>query len=263
MALVGAVDDLVKLRTPRAGLGWKGKLLGQFLVAAIPAACFYSGWCEPADEPLMVPSGAGTLFGTWLIVPWCMVVIVATTNAVNITDGLDGLATGCLALAVTAVGVVTYLCAAGPARELVVVAGAMLGALVGFLPLNRHPAQVFMGNVGSLALGGLLGYLALATGTEFWLPLVGGVFAAEVVSVILQIGSVNLLGKRVLLCAPLHHHFEFLGWAEAKVVRRFWVAAACCAVAGVGLSLAGSSFLRSSTATEGIIMARHETTSRR
>ncbi len=123
-----------------------------------------------------------------------------------------------------------------------------------------------MGNVGSLALGGLLGYLALATGTELWLPLVGGVFAAEVVSVILQIGSFKLLGMRVLLCAPLHHHFEFRGWHEAKVVRRFWIAAACCAVAGVGLSLVGSSFLRSSITSEhadGMIMARQDSTLRR
>ena len=119
----------------------------------------------------------------------------------NITDGLDGLAAGCLALSVTAIAAVTVLCVDGPARELVVVAGATLGALAGFLPLNRYPAQVFMGNAGSLALGGLLGYLALATGTELWLPLVGGVFAAEVVSVILQIGSFKMLGKRVLLCA--------------------------------------------------------------
>ena len=210
--------------------------------------------------------GAGTLAGSWLIIPWCMVVVVATSNAVNITDGLDGLAAGCLALAVTATAVVTYLCVAGPTRELLVVAGATLGALVGFLPLNRHPAQLFMGNVGSLALWGLARLSRVATGTELGLPLVGGVFAAEVVSVILQIGSFKLLGKRVLLCAPLHHHFEFRGWHEAKVVRRFWIAAACCSVAGVGLSLVGSSLLRSSTAAEhaeGMIMARHEGISRR
>ncbi len=112
MALVGAIDDLVKLHTRRAGLGWKGKLLGQFLVAAVPAGCFYAGWSAPADEPLLILSGAGTLAGSWLIIPWCMVVVVATSNAVNITDGLDGLAAGCLALAVTAIAVVTYVCVA-------------------------------------------------------------------------------------------------------------------------------------------------------
>ncbi|HEY4312478.1 MAG TPA: phospho-N-acetylmuramoyl-pentapeptide-transferase [Pirellulales bacterium] len=243
MAVVGAVDDLIKLRTRRSGLGWRGKLLGQVIVAAIPAICFYAGWCEPDDASFL--PGVFCLTESWGIVPWTLLVLIATTNAVNITDGLDGLATGCLALAALALTIVMYFNGTAASGELMVIAAAMVGALLGFLPFNLHPARVFMGNVGSLALGGLLGGLALASGTDSWLPFVGGVFVAEAVSVILQIGSFKLFRKRLLLCAPLHHHFEFHGWPEVKVVRRFWLAAAICAVSGVMLCLAGMAFEQS------------------
>lgn len=245
MAAVGAVDDLVKLRTRRAGLGWRGKLLGQLVVAAIPAIGFSAGWCAPADESLLIFPGAGAMADSWFIIPWVGLVIVATANAVNITDGLDGLATGCVLCAVLAVGVITTFCITGPQRELIVVAGASAGALIGFWPWNRYPARVFMGNTGSLALGGLLGFLALATGTEMWLPLIGAVFVAEAVSVIVQIVSFKTRRHRVLLCAPLHHHFEFLGWPETKIVRRFCAAATGCAALAVVMNLAGSVLLRS------------------
>jgi phospho-N-acetylmuramoyl-pentapeptide-transferase len=118
------------------------------------------------------------------------------------------------------------------AGELSVVCGAMMGACLGFLWYNCHPAQVFMGDTGSLPLGGLLGLIAVATRQELLLLVIGGVFVAEAASVLLQVGSYKWRGKRVLLCAPLHHHFQFLGWPESKIVVRFWIAAALCAVVG-------------------------------
>jgi len=237
MAGVGAIDDLIKLRTPRNGLGWRGKLLGQFLVAAIPAIAWGGGLLSPTAGPPWFLSGAAALGSHWLVVPWSMAVIVATANAVNLTDGLDGLATGCLIFAVAAIAVVACLCVTNPAQDLVVVAGAVVGALAGFLPFNLHPARVFMGNVGSLSLGGLLGFLAVATGTELMLPIIGGVFFAEAVSVVAQIVGFKAFGKRVLRCAPLHHHFEFLGWPETKVVRTLWLAGLGCGVLGACLAL--------------------------
>jgi phospho-N-acetylmuramoyl-pentapeptide-transferase len=234
LALLGAIDDFVKLHTRAAGLGWKAKLLGQVCVAAIPAICFYGGWCMPADGRLPLVGGGSAALG-WMIIPWTILVIVATSNAVNLTDGLDGLAAGCLLLATLAIGMIAYSNNAAAAPELLVVAGAMVGGLLAFLRFNRQPAQVFMGNVGSLSLGGLLGLLALATGTELLLPLVGGVFVVETASVILQLGVYRWTKKRVLRCAPLHHHSEFLGWPERTIVRRFWLASAACAVVGIAL----------------------------
>ena len=239
LALVGAADDLVKIRTRATGLGWKAKLLGQTAVAAIPAICFYSGWCQPATCDLPMIAGGAMLATSWLMIPWIMLVIVATSNAVNLTDGLDGLAAGCLALVAAAIGLIATANAHGNARELVVVAAALAGSLLAFLRFNRHPAQVFMGNVGSISLGGLLGFLAVATGTELLLPLVGAVFVAEAISVILQIGTYRLTRRRIFLCAPLHHHFEFLGWPEPTIVRRFWAITALCATVGVGVSMGG------------------------
>jgi phospho-N-acetylmuramoyl-pentapeptide-transferase len=234
LAFLGAIDDLVKLRTSAAGLGWRAKLLGQVCVAAIPAICFYTRWCGPAEYrlPLMGTVSAGV---GWTIIPWTILVIVASSNAVNLADGLDGLAAGCLLLATLAIGAISYGSSAHVAPELLVVAGAMIGALLAFLPVNRHPAQVFMGNVGALSLGGLLGLLALGTGTELLLPLVGGVFVAEAASVILQLTVYRWTKRRILRCAPLHHHFEFLGWPERTIVRRFWLASAACAAAGIAL----------------------------
>ena len=191
------------------------------------------------------------------MIPWVVLVIVATANAVNITDGLDGLATGSALAAVLAIGVITACCVTGPQRELIVVAGALAGGLIGFWPWNRHPARVFMGNTGSLAVGGLLGFLALATSTEMWLPLVGGVFVAEAVSVIVQIVSFKTRGRRVLLCAPLHHHFEFQGWSETKIVRRFCAAAAGCALLAVAINLGGAVLLRSTMATKSTNLTGH------
>lgn len=226
LAIVGGIDDLVKLRTKARGLGWRAKLLGQLSVALPAAGC------------LAVWRGESSL---WWTVPWLTLVIVGSSNAVNITDGLDGLAAGCLLLATLATGCAIYARGNPATAELMVLAAAVMGALLGFLWFNRRPAQVFMGNVGSLPLGGLLGVLAAATEQELLLIVSGGVFVAEAASVLLQIGAFRAFRKRIFRCAPLHHHFEFLGWPEGRVVTRFWAAAAMCAAGAMVLVSLGVS----------------------
>ncbi len=163
-------------------------------------------------------------------------VIVASSNAVNLTDGLDGLAIGCTVIAAGALAVLTYL--SGHATfatylelqrmpqigELTIFCGAMVGSSIGFLWYNAHPAEVFMGDVGSLALGGAIGTVAVMIKQELLLPFIGGIFVIEALSVILQVGSYKLRKKRIFKMAPIHHHFELLGWSESKVIVRFWIA---------------------------------------
>jgi len=165
------------------------------------------------------------------------VVIVGSSNAVNLTDGLDGLAIGCTVIAAGALTVLTYVSSnyrwatyldiqyIPKVGELTVFCGALVGASLGFLWYNAHPAEIFMGDVGSLSLGGTLGVIAVIIKQEILLFFVGGVFVLEAVSVILQVGSFKLRGKRIFRMAPIHHHFELLGWSESKVIVRFWIAA--------------------------------------
>ena len=164
------------------------------------------------------------------------IVLVGSSNAVNLTDGLDGLAIGCTVIAAAAEAVLTYV--SGHATfstylelermpqvgELTIFCGAMVGAAIGFLWYNAHPAEVFMGDVGSLALGGAIGTVAVIIKQELLLPFIGGVFVIEALSVILQVGSYKLRKKRIFKMAPLHHHFELLGWSESKIIVRFWIA---------------------------------------
>ncbi len=245
LALLGAVDDLVKLRSQRPGISARGKLAGQLLIAAVAAIVLYfdhaslpEGLALPPPWNLS-PASLGICF-----IPLAIVVMVGSSNAVNLTDGLDGLAGGCMLFAAAAMTLVVY--AAGHAQwaaylnvphvagcgELAVLAAAMIGAVVGFLWFNCHPAQVFMGDTGSLPLGGLLGYMAVVARQELMLVVIGGVFVAEAASVILQVGWFKWRRRRILLCAPLHHHFQFRGWPESKIVVRFWIAAALCALLG-------------------------------
>ncbi len=165
-----------------------------------------------------------------------VLVIVGSSNAVNLTDGLDGLAIGCTVIAAGALAVLTYL--SGHATfatylelqkmpqigELTIFCGAMVGSAIGFLWYNAHPAEVFMGDVGSLALGGAIGTVAVMIKQELLLPFIGGIFVVEALSVILQVGSYKLRKKRIFKMAPIHHHFELLGWSESKVIVRFWIA---------------------------------------
>jgi phospho-N-acetylmuramoyl-pentapeptide-transferase len=174
-----------------------------------------------------------------------MVVITGASNAVNLTDGLDGLASGLVAIAAIAFAGMCYLTGHAKfseylntgylpfAGELTVFCAAVLGSALGFLWYNCHPADVFMGDTGSLALGGALGVVAVLIKREFWLVLVGGVFVAEALSVMLQVASFKLTGKRILRMSPLHHHFELMGWPESRVVLRFYIAGALLALLSI------------------------------
>jgi phospho-N-acetylmuramoyl-pentapeptide-transferase len=168
---------------------------------------------------------------------WVVIVLTGSSNAVNLTDGLDGLAIGCTIIAAGALAVLTYvsgnvifsdyleLTHMERVGELTVFCGSMVGASIGFLWYNAHPAEVFMGDVGSLALGGAIGTVAVIIRQELLLPFIGGIFILEAVSVLLQVGSYKLRKKRIFKMAPLHHHFEQLGWSESKVIVRFWIGA--------------------------------------
>jgi phospho-N-acetylmuramoyl-pentapeptide-transferase len=237
---IGLIDDWLKLtHIRRKGLHIREKLLAQVLVA-LGIACFI--YFSPEDRA-GVTQIATPFFkevspdlGVWYI-PVIVFIIVGTCNAVNLTDGLDGLAIGPLIIAIFAFTVIAYV--AGNAQfanyllipyikgggEIAVFGGAVIGASLGFLWFNAYPAEVFMGDVGSLALGGALGTMAVLVKHELLLPLVGGIFFIEALSVLLQIASFQLTGKRIFRMAPLHHHFEEKGWTESKVIVRFWIVA--------------------------------------
>ncbi|HJM63783.1 MAG: phospho-N-acetylmuramoyl-pentapeptide-transferase [Roseibacillus sp.] len=184
---------------------------------------------------------------SWLAIPFFMIIITGCSNAVNLTDGLDGLATGCTITVSLAYAVIAYL--AGRLigleylhipfhpllGELTVVLMALVGAGMGFLWWNCHPAKVFMGDTGSLAIGGALATAAICIKQELLLVIIGGVFVAEALSVILQVGSFKLRGKRIFAMAPVHHHFELRGWHESQVITRFWIISIVLAMAGLGL----------------------------
>jgi phospho-N-acetylmuramoyl-pentapeptide-transferase len=251
LALIGAVDDLVKLRRTANGISARSKLAAQLAVATVAAVVLYRQHAGLADGlQLRLPLVDTTLSLGVAFIPLAVIVIVGASNAVNLADGLDGLAGGCLIFATAGMGVVAY--ASGHAElaaylnipripgsgEMAVLAGGMIGGVLGFLWFNCHPAQVFMGDTGALPLGGLLGLLAVVTRQELLLLVVGAVFVVEAASVLLQVGYYRWRRRRVLLCAPLHHHFQLRGWAENKIVVRFWIASALCALLGLaGLKL--------------------------
>jgi phospho-N-acetylmuramoyl-pentapeptide-transferase len=182
----------------------------------------------------------------WIYNPFAVVVIVGSSNAVNLTDGLDGLAIGLVGIASTANAVIVYLGGnkiiadylkilyIPGSGELAIFCGAMLGASLGFLWYNAHPAEVFMGDVGSLSLGAALGTLAVVTKHELILVVVGGIFVAETVSVMLQVASYKMTGRRIFKMAPIHHHFEQIGWPESKVITRFWIIGIILALISIG-----------------------------
>jgi len=232
--MVGFVDDYKKVVQKNCkGLLPGYKFLWQFIVASgIALFLYFTGFntsvAVPFFKNVIIPLG-------WLYVPFAILVIVGASNAVNLTDGLDGLAVGPIIIAAATYMLFTYLTGnvkiaqylqimyVPKAAELTIFAGAMVGASLGFLWFNSYPAQVFMGDVGSLSLGGALGTLAIITKQEILLVLVGGVFVVEALSVIFQVGSFKLRGKRIFKMAPLHHHFELDGWAEPKIIVRFWI----------------------------------------
>ena len=251
-ATVGFTDDYIKIVHKRSlGLTGREKIGFQVLVSlAVAVFLLYLMNMHEYNTRLNVPffkAFAPTLlierlfstrfwfFGYLPFLIFVSVVIVGSSNAVNLTDGLDGLAIGCTLIASTALTALTYI--TGNARfsdyldisyirqagELTIFCGSMVGASLGFLWYNAHPAEVFMGDVGSLALGGAIGTIAVIIKQELLLIFIGGVFVAEALSVMIQVASFKMRGKRVFKMAPLHHHFELLGWSESKVIIRFWI----------------------------------------
>jgi phospho-N-acetylmuramoyl-pentapeptide-transferase len=244
---IGFWDDYLKVVKKRStGLRAREKF-GLQIAAALAVGFFlFYNPSDPKSTYLSVPFMKNVLIDLgWFYIPFVVVVIVGSSNAVNLTDGLDGLAIGLVGIAATANAVLVYL---GGNRvisdylkiqyipgsgELVIFCGALLGASLGFLWYNAHPAEVFMGDVGSLSLGGALGTLAVVTKHELILVITGGIFVAETLSVVLQVGSYKLRGKRIFRMAPMHHHFEQIGWPESKVIVRFWIAGIILALVSI------------------------------
>lgn len=243
--LLGYLDDYLKiLKKNSDGISAKGKLLWQFLTAILASYCMVK--FDVVDTKLYLPFIKGPAFdlsyGFYL---FSALVIVGSSNAVNLTDGLDGLAIGPIVTSAASLGVLAYVSGHGEMSsylfipyiegvgELVVLSAAVIGAGIGFLWYNSYPAQVFMGDVGSLSLGGSLGTLAVLTKNEVLFTVIGGIFVLEALSVILQVVSFKSRGKRIFKMAPIHHHFELLGWPEPKVIVRFWIVSILLAILAI------------------------------
>ena len=234
VAAIGLYDDWQKISNSRnEGLSvrYKFLLLTLAVVLADVLAVRYVGVTQNVvvpgfDRNLVLGPG---VVGIALFSIFLLLVILGTTNAVNLTDGLDGLAAGAGALALVSYTAIAFL---ERQYDVAIICGAMVGAIVGFLWYNAHPADIFMGDTGSLAIGGVLAAAAVLTKTELLLPVIGGLFVLEALSVIVQVVVFKMTGRRVFKMAPIHHHFEFLGWQENKVVVRFWIAQAAFAAFG-------------------------------
>lgn len=247
MGLLGALDDVLKLKGSKNGLKGRWKLLFQGAFGLILGVWMmrqpeFAGIATQITVPFLADV---TLRLGWLYIPLAMLVFAGTSNAVNITDGLDGLAVGLSLFCFLAYAGLAYVTGnaifadylkivfVGGVGELAVFSMAVAGACLGFLWFNSHPAQVFMGDTGSMALGGALGSLALLTKHELLLVIIGGVFVAEAVSWFLQVLSFRTRGKRIFRMAPIHHHFELSGWPESRVVIRFWIVGALLALLSI------------------------------
>lgn len=283
LGLIGGRDDYLKLKYKNAkGMSAKGKLLAQFLLSALIASYFLwtpisqafenGKWFQPPvikENVISNDSGDNTLslkeYASRLYLPFfkepvfvfggvslvlmalfMFCVIIGSSNATNLTDGLDGLLAGCLIMVASALGIIAFvsnhldiarylnILYIEGSGEVAIYLCAMVGACLGFLWYNSHPAQVFMGDTGSLTLGGIIGVSAILLKREFLLAIIGGIFVAEAFSVILQVASYRYRQKkRVFLCAPLHHHFEFKGLPETKIVIRFWILGLLLAIIGI------------------------------
>src|SRR6516164_7999194 len=246
LGALGAADDWIKLSSQRNGLTVRQKLFGQLVIAVAAGWGLYEHHktCPLGLDLIWPIGGAGASLGPGFIA-WSILVLVGSSNAVNLTDGLDGLAGGCMIFTGSAFVALTYLAGhsvmadylhipyfAG-VGELAVVLGATVGAVMGFLWFNCYPAQVFMGDTGSLPLGGLVGLAALVTRQEVLLFVIGGIFVLETLSVIAQVIWFRWTRTRLLACSPLHNHFLFRGQHEMKIVVRFWIGAALLAIVGV------------------------------
>ncbi len=234
-AYIGFTDDWGKIRGGHnlAGLSARAKLVLQIIFGI--AIGLFLIYVAKLETGFYVPFVKSSLFDMgWFSVAFWVLVMIATSNAVNLTDGLDGLATVPSIFALLSLSVIVYIVGNAalshyllmpkiPAGEVVIIAAALIGSLLGFLWFNCHPAQVFMGDSGSLTLGAFIAYMAIIGKSEILLILIGLIFVIETVSVILQVGSYKLRKKRVFLMAPIHHHFEMKQWAENKIIVRFWI----------------------------------------
>ncbi|MCU0830740.1 MAG: phospho-N-acetylmuramoyl-pentapeptide-transferase [Rhizobiaceae bacterium] len=245
--MIGFYDDYMKVtKQSHKGYSAKARLLLEFLVAFVAVYVIVQAGQDPFSSSLTFPFFKDLLLYLGIFfIPFGAFVIVGAGNAVNFTDGLDGLAIVPVMIAAASFGAIAYL--SGNAifanylqihfvpgtGELAILLGAVIGAGLGFLWFNAPPAAIFMGDTGSLALGGLLGSVAVATKHEIVLAIIGGLFVAEALSVIIQVGYFKMTGKRVFLMAPIHHHFEKKGWTESQVVIRFWIMAVMLALIGL------------------------------
>lgn len=250
--LLGFADDYAKVtKQTSAGLSGKQKLAAQFALAIVVAVIAVTMATPSPTSPGLETSLAFPFFKDvllnlgWFYIAFAAVVIVGASNAVNLTDGLDGLAIVPVMMAAAAFGIIAYLVGnfvfaqylqvhfVPGAGELAIFCAALIGAGTGFLWYNAPPAKIFMGDTGSLALGGALGGVAISTKHEIVLAIVGGLFVVEALSVMIQVAYFKATGRRVFLMAPIHHHFEKMGWAESTVVVRFWIVAAMLAMIGL------------------------------
>lgn len=246
---VGFIDDYRKLikKDPK-GLSAKEKYAYQSLVALLAAVWLYWIADQPMETGLLFPMFKNALIplGVFFI-PWVFLVLTGTSNAVNLTDGLDGLAILPTVLVAAGLGIYAYVIGhhnfaeylqmpfIKGSGEMAIICGAIAGAGLGFLWFNAHPALVFMGDVGALALGGLLGIIAVVLRQEIVLAIMGGIFVLETVSVAMQVASYKLTGKRIFRMAPIHHHFELKGWPESRVTVRFWIITVILVLIGLSL----------------------------
>jgi phospho-N-acetylmuramoyl-pentapeptide-transferase len=251
LGIVGGLDDLIKIRRQRSlGLNKTTKIVGQALVAVgFGLVAVHASGVNPE---LSFIRDTGLKLGIFFYI-WVFVMVAASSNGVNLTDGLDGLASGSTALVLAAYVIIAFWearhsCSISPpgdmacyqvnvlpALDVAIVASGALGAVAGFLWWNAAPAKIFMGDTGSLALGGLLAALAIMTDTQLLLLILGGLYALETSSVIVQVAVYRLTKKRVFRMAPIHHHFELLGWPEFTVIVRFWILAGLAVAFGLGL----------------------------
>ena len=243
MGAVGFLDDYIKIRRNRSlGLTKTAKFVGQALVAGVFA--IGAEYVAETSTSLSFIGLTQVDFGRFFVL-WCFIMLAATSNGVNLTDGLDGLAAGSAALLFGAYTVIAFWQFRNPeiysaevvlhADSVAIVAAGAMGACLGFLWWNAPPAKIFMGDTGSLAIGGLLAALAVLTETELLLVILGGLFVIETASVVLQVASFRLFKRRVFKMAPLHHHFELSGWEETTVIVRFWIIGGLAVAFGLGL----------------------------
>jgi len=249
LGVLGFIDDFIKVRRRRSlGLSKSAKILGQAVIAVAFGLVAVKVAHVPSD--LSFVRGTGVDLGVLFYV-WTFVILSSSSNAVNLTDGLDGLASGASILVLSAFVFISFwqfrhTCTLGPATacypvdvnaalDVGIVAGAAVGAVAGFLWWNAAPARIFMGDTGSLALGGLMGALAIVTSTQLLLVVLGGLFVIETTSVIVQVISFRGFGRRVFRMSPIHHHFELAGWPEFTVIVRFWIITGLCVAVGIGL----------------------------